>query len=216
MGVQTIFSPQPLSGSVSLHTCLFPLEKQKGKVPTSGTESPFCPYLGSGSGQKGRLRFPGRMIRVPGSLEDTESSQTSFAERRQTPLLLPPLVGSEPAGASQWVVLGAVLPALSARWGETPKPQHSWPSGLVLHPCRIRCPCPLSQHAPGTGRAVGTHRAASAAVPVPPAPRCLCSPTAASPEFTHIHVKAFLFVWGLEIHSAGAAASGKFASPSWL
>lgn len=60
---------------------------------------------------------------------------------------------------------------------------------------------------------MGTHRAASAAVPAPLAPRCLCSPAAASPEFTHINVKAFLLAWGLEIRSAGSCRLWEVRKP---
>lgn len=127
------------------------------------------------------------------------------------PLLSLPLVGPEPAGASQWEALGAVLPALSDRWGKTPRPQPSW--SRVSIPARSDALAPFPSAPQGLeGQWVLT------GLPRPPCPRRLlpaasARPAAASPEFTHINVKAFLLVWGLEIRSAGSCRLWEVRKP---
>ena len=84
----------------------------------------------------------------------------------------------------------------------------SRPRSLSRPKSPIRPRSPVTPHvpclAPGTGLGLAPRRAGVLTRPSPPpcpllpAPRCLCSP-AAPPEFTHVCVKALLFVWGLEI-----------------
>lgn len=94
----------------------------------------------------------------------------------------------------------------------SPCPVGARPSGRpLLWPGLCLCPCPrpdaprpaAPRSGPGTGQPVGRRVLTGPPPLCPPlAPRCLCSPAAASPEFTHIHVKALLFVWGLGLRSA--------------
>lgn len=94
----------------------------------------------------------------------------------------------------------------------SPCPVGARPSGRpLLWPGLCLCPCPrpdaprpaAPRSGPGTGQPVGRRVLTGPPPLCPPlTPRCLCSPAAASPEFTHIHVKALLFVWGLGLRSA--------------
>lgn len=165
MGIQTIFVPQPLSSSVSLHVCLFPLEKQKGRVPTSGLESPFCPTWG----QKGRLHFPGRMT---SSAKGPRASRGYLSHRR----LALRREDRRPSFPHHWWVLSRQVPLSGRPWelssqllvprGVRP-PGHSIPGPVVPIPAGSNAPAPFPSTPQGPGRAVGTHRAASAAVPAP-------------------------------------------------
>lgn len=87
---------------------------------------------------------------------------------------------------------GATFSAL----GSLPLFLPSIPVPLPLFACHTQG---LGGLGAASGRAGGTHQAATATAPAATRSCCLCSPAAAPPEFTHVPVKGLLFVPGLEI-----------------
>lgn len=132
------------------------------------------------------------------------SSGTGFEERGAQQAVMPPL--PPPPGQRG---CGPGPRVHSARWVRPTSTAFLAQSLLLLH-ARHPLPCPISRR-PWQGPACSP--AAPAAVPAT-APRCLCSPAAASPEFTHIPVKALQFVWGLETRSARMLLLCEVLSPS--
>ena len=167
----------PVSSQVP---CLVPSPLSHPRFPVSSQ----VPYLA-----------PGPCL-IPGPLSHPTSPVSP-----QVPCLIPGPLSCPRSLSRSRSPVSPHLPCLTT-------PPVSRPRSLSRPKSPIRPRSPVTPHvpclAPGTGLGLAPRRAGVLTRPSPPpcpllpAPRCLCSP-AAPPEFTHVCVKALLFVWGLEI-----------------